>query len=77
MSVYGDVAVDYISPEGKTTRVGMVNGLAIYTPTPKRFFTIAVNQLPGVDFRKGSLHVTYRYDASKDKKLAEESIVLR
>jgi hypothetical protein len=77
MSVYGDIAVDYISPEGKTIRVGNVTGLAVYTPTPKRYFTMQLNKLPGVDYHKGSLHVTYRYDAPKDEKLAEQSIVLR
>ena len=77
MSVYGDLAVDYISPEGKTTRVGKVTGLAVYTPTPKRYFTLALNQVPGVDFHKGSLHVSFHYDAPKAEKLAEESIVLR
>ncbi len=77
MSVYGDVAVDYISPEGKTIRVGSAKGLAVYTPTLKRNFNLELIQAPGVDFHKGTLHLTYSYDAAKNEKLAEERIVLR
>lgn len=77
MSVYGDVAVDYISPEGKSIQVGIVNGLAVYNPTSKRYFSLALNKIPGVDYHRGSLRVTYRYDAPKAEKLAEERIVLR
>ncbi len=32
MSAYGDIAVDHISPQGVTTRVGIANGVAVYTP---------------------------------------------
>ena len=32
MSVYGDIAIDYISPQGKVTRVSFVQGMAVYTP---------------------------------------------
>src|SRR5674476_1416797 len=29
MSVYGDISVDYISIQGKTSRVGLFNGIAV------------------------------------------------
>lgn len=77
MSVYGDVAVDYVSPEGKTTRVGTANGLAVYTPTAKRYFTMALSPATGIDFHKGSLHLTYRYGANKNDQVAEQNIALR
>jgi hypothetical protein len=77
MSVYGDVTVDYVSPEGKATRVGIVNGLAVYTPTPQTIFSPWRLTTTRVDFHKGSLHVTYRYDPSKTESLPRESIVLR
>jgi hypothetical protein len=78
MSVYGDVFVDYISPDGKTTHVGTAKGIAVYTPTAKRYFRLELSQAPpGVDYHKGSLHLTYSYDAAKNEKLAEERIVLR
>jgi len=77
MSVYGDVMVDYISPEGKTIRVGTANGLSVYTPTNRRNFNLALNKAPGVDFHKGSLQVSYRYNAANADQLAEGKIVLQ
>jgi hypothetical protein len=77
MSVYGDIAVDYLSTDGKSTRVASAKGLSVYTPTRQRFFSIALNEVSGVDYNKGSLRFTYSYDASKNEKIAAESIVLR
>ena len=77
MSVYGDVSVDYISPEGKIVRVGDANGLSIYTPTSKRNFNLALKNLAGVDFHKGSLVVNYKYEAANTYMKAESKIALQ
>jgi len=77
MSVYGDVTVDYVSADGKTIRVGMANGLSVYTPTAKRNFHISLIKAPGVDFHKGNLQVSYRYTAANTQQQAEERIALR
>ena len=77
MSVYGDVSVDYISPEGKVTRVGNASGLSVYTPTNKRNFNLPLNKLSGVDYHKGSLQVNYRYTAANTSQFAEGKIVLQ
>ena len=66
MSVYGDLAVDHISPQGKITRVGIANGIAVYTPNTKRHFQFNLNKIPGVDFNTGTLRVIY--SASSDVK---------
>jgi P pilus assembly chaperone PapD len=68
MSVYGDLAVDYISTQGKITRVGIANGVAVYTPNLIRRFQFALNNLPGIDFKTGTLRVIY--SASSDVKPA-------
>lgn len=78
MSVFGDLTVDHISIEGKITRVGMANGVAVYTPNTKRRFQFNLNRVPGVDFRNGTLRVIY--SASSDVKpvrLAEAELILR
>jgi hypothetical protein len=76
MSVYGDILVDHISPEGKVSRVGIVRGLAVYTPNTSRNFNLALNA-KGLNLSKGKLHVTYSPDqAQKGTKLAEEYIDL-
>jgi hypothetical protein len=59
MSVYGDIAVDYISLHGKVTRVGVANGVAVYTPNTVRRFQFNLNKTSGVDYSSGTLRVIY------------------
>jgi len=59
MSVYGDIAVDHFSPQGKVTRVGTANGVAVYTPNTIRKFQFNLNKIPGVDFNTGNIRVIY------------------
>src|SRR5450759_2473038 len=76
-SVYGDLAVDHVSPQGTVTRVGAANGIAVYTPNTARRFQFNLNKVPGVDFRYGKLLV--RFSASSDVKpvkLAEAELKL-
>jgi len=73
MSVYGDVAVNHISTQGKITTVGIVKGVAVYTPTPVRNFNLPLIKTPGVDFRSGKLHIIYSDQTSKSK-LAETEL---
>lgn len=76
MSVYGDVFVDHISTDGKVSRVGVVRGLAVYTPNSSRNFNLPLNKATGVNFHSGKLHVTYSADQAEKMKLAEEFIDL-
>ena len=59
ISLYGDLTVDHISTQGKITRVGIANGVAVYTPNKIRRFQFNLNKVPGVDFRTGTLRVIY------------------
>lgn len=77
MSSYGDVVVEHISPEGKTTRVGMVKGMAVYTPNASRRSQIKLNNVSGVDYHTGKLKVLYTDQTINAKSIAEEEIVLR
>jgi hypothetical protein len=67
-SVYGDLAVDHVSPQGIVTRVGAANGIAVYTPNTARRFQFNLNKVPGVDFKSGKLLVVF--SASSDVKPA-------
>jgi hypothetical protein len=60
MSVYGDITIDHVSPEGKVTRVGSVQGLAVYTPNAVRHVRMGLDARTGVDFTKGKLHIVYQ-----------------
>ena len=76
MSVYGDVLVDHISPQGKVTHVGVAKGLAVYTPNYLRKFILPLNKTSGIDYHSGKLHVIYTDQTVKETKLAEENLVL-
>ena len=69
MSVYGDLAVDHISPQGKVTRLGNANGVAVYTPNTIRKFQFNLYNIPGVDYNAGKLRITY--SAPSDVKAAK------
>jgi len=59
MSFFGDLTVDHISTQGKITRVGAANGVAVYTPNEIRHFKFNLYKVRGVDFKSGTLRVIY------------------
>lgn len=77
MSLYGDVAVNYISSSGKVTKVGNVKGLAVYTPNIIRNFSLPLDNKSGIDYHTGKLQVVYSDDSPKPVKLAETELVLK
>jgi P pilus assembly chaperone PapD len=60
MSVYGDLTINYISPNGKTTQVAAVKGIAIYTPNAARRLHVDLAKTPGIDYRSGKFHIMYK-----------------
>lgn len=58
-SAYGDLKIAFISPKGKTIQVAEVKGIAVYTPTNSRRLKIKLQTIPGVDYKKGKLHIIY------------------
>jgi P pilus assembly chaperone PapD len=80
MSVYGDVTVNHISRQGKVTQVGSAKGLAVYTPTARRRFNLALDPAAKVDLRSGTLQVMYTGQSvtlAKPVVLTEKEILLR
>jgi P pilus assembly chaperone PapD len=78
MSVYGDIQVEHISPQGKTTLVGTVKGIAVYTPNPLRRFIMELEKKKDVNYHAGSLHVTYSSQADpKPEKYCEAELALK
>jgi hypothetical protein len=77
MSVYGDVTVDYISTEGKITRVGTAIGVAVYTPNNTRKFGFDLKPVPGVDYKSGTLRVIYSSSSDvRPERYAEAELAL-
>lgn len=78
MSVYGDINVDHISAAGKVTRVGTANGVAVYTPNLSRRFQFDLMNLPGVDYKTGTLRVIYSASSDvKPARFAEAEVTLK
>lgn len=76
-SVYGDISVDHVSTMGAVTRVGIANGLAVYTPNTKRSFEFSLINTSGVDLKSGKLLVTYSAPSDvKPEKYAEAELML-
>jgi P pilus assembly chaperone PapD len=72
-SVYGDLTVDHISPQGVTTRVGMANGIAVYTPNTARRFSFKLSNTSGIDFSSGKLKVTFSSANDTKKEIFAEA----
>jgi P pilus assembly chaperone PapD len=76
-SVYGDISVDHVSVAGIVTRVGIANGIAVYTPNTKRSFEFSLFNDKSVDYSGGSLRVTYSAPSEvKPEKYAEAELML-
>lgn len=75
ISVYGDIRVDHVTPEGKRTRAGLVKGVAVYTPNERR--SILVPLQAGPDYKKGRLEVSYGPEETTDPPLAKAALPLR
>nr|NQU90935.1 fimbria/pilus periplasmic chaperone [Bacteroidota bacterium] len=72
-SVYGDLTVDYVSPGGRSTEVGIVRGIAVYTPIPLRRFSMELQQFDDLDFTRGKLVVKYRNQSDTNSELFAET----
>jgi P pilus assembly chaperone PapD len=65
-SVYGDLTVEYVLPDGNRIDVGIVRGIAVYTPNSTRQFSMELQKPDGVDYTKGKLVI--RYSSSSEAK---------
>jgi len=76
-SVYGDLAADYVAPGGKPLNIGLVRGIAVYTPNTLRRFSMPLTIPEGIDLTKGKLVV--RFTSSNEAKpelFDEEELIL-
>jgi len=76
-STYGDLSVDYIAPGVEKTNVGMIRGIAVYTPNNERRIVLPLHITEGVDFKNGKLLVRYTSsNEARSKLYAEKELVL-
>jgi P pilus assembly chaperone PapD len=77
-SVYGDVTVTHISQDVKTTQVGLLKGLAVYSPNKIRRFQFDLVKAAGVDYKSGKLFVEFLTQSdAKSEKLASGELILQ
>lgn len=77
-SVYGDISVDHVSPGGNVIRVGIANGIAVYTPNTRRTFEFNLMKLPEVDYSQGKILVTFSAPSDvRPEKYAEAELILK
>lgn len=77
-SVFGDMAVNWISPDGESIEVGIVRGIAVYTPNNIRRFSMKLRNLPSVNYNTGKLVI--KYQAPNDVKAEvydEKELILK
>jgi len=78
MSVYGDLSVDHVSPSGEITRVGIANGVAVYTPNTIRRFNLNMVSTKEVDFSSGTLKVYFSAPSDVEQaRYAEAELILQ
>lgn len=59
MSTYGGITINYTDESGKTTEVGIIKGVAVYTPNSKRI--VEINLDPGKPFTYKTGKLTLQY----------------
>lgn len=77
ISVYGDLIVNWDSGNGHLVEVGIVRGLAIYTPNRYRRFMLQLRKAEGVDYSKGKLNIRFQAPNEQNAELfAEQELLL-
>lgn len=75
-SIYGNLNVTFSSRGAREQVVGIVNGIAVYTPNPFRIVQIALRPPPSVTLAHGRLRVTCVKEKASTEKLAEAELEL-
>ena len=70
-SVYGNLRVTFLPSTGRENVVGVLNGLAVYTPNSERLVRILLQPPPGVVMAHGRLRVTYAKAEQGGDRMAE------
>jgi len=58
-SVYGDLIAEWFPDKGDPVEVGIVRGIAVYTPNTKRTFNMQLKHIQGVDYNNGKIVLKY------------------
>jgi len=77
-SVYGDLSILWTPAQGDPIEVGVVRGIAVYTPNKLRKFRMQLRNVPGVDYSKGKLLIKFMApNDGKAETYAEQEFLLK
>ena len=77
-SIYGDLIVNHVSPQGKETMLGRANGIAVYTPNLARNFQFELSNTDGVDLKSGKLILDFSAPSDmEDEQYAKAELQLK
>lgn len=69
-STYGDFRLTHRSSEGKMTQIGLVRGVAVYSPVEKRSYSVPITLPEGFDLSDGELILDYLSQTKRNEILA-------
>ncbi len=72
MSVYGDLVIQHVSPEGKTTLLKNVKGVGVYTPNKLRRFRVELDDDKPFDPHKGKIRIAYNLQTNDKTPVVRE-----
>lgn len=75
MSTYGNITVDCIGAGGKTTQVGIIKGIAVYTPNTVRHLQMELDNTHKVDYKNCQLRIRYNTDKDASPEDSSEAII--
>jgi hypothetical protein len=77
MSAFGDISVTHFAPDGKETKIGLIKGVAVYTPNSVRKLKVNLENISSVDLSKGVIRVLFfSQNIKRIEKLAEAEFTL-
>jgi hypothetical protein len=76
LSIYGNLTVKFVPASGPSRVVGVMNGVAVYTPNPFRIVRVPLQPAPGVVFAHGRLQVEFSRAEANGERLAEAVVSL-
>ncbi len=75
-SVYGDLTADYLAPGAEPVNVGVVRGIAVYTPNTLRRFSMPLTIPEGIDVSKGKFVVSFSSSNEAKPEVYDEKVLM-
>jgi len=76
MSVYGEISVIHVAPNGKETKIGVLGNIAVYTPNALLRQIIDLDDKKGTDLSRGKLRIVFTSKTgTNNEKLAEAELM--